>query len=712
MASTPDLTDARLRLAAARLPALPEVLLKLLELFRREDANLDEFASLLAQDAGISGRLLAVASSAAYRGRSSGAPTLERAMASLGTEAVKMLVINQSIFQTFSSLPALRQLDLRPYWRHALCAALVAREAARRIDYPRPDEAYLGGLLHDIGRLGLLAAVPERYAQAFQAEDSAALCGLEQRALQVNHAEAGAWLAEAWGLDPYLADSLRYHHEPPARLADRHPLIRLVALAHLLAEHPPDALEAIDAGQLCGLRPEALDALAAAAQSGMAVAADQLGLDLSSAAPAAAAERLVAELSPVMLTAAVLGELPLHEQEAVLLQRLADAARILFQFTEVIVMLGGSDPAPGTALRWLGAAQPALSATLPPAWLEFTLPCAPGSPLGDGLRARRPVFVSRQAPPLSVADDQLLRLLATDQLVCLPLRADGALPPALLVCVGDAGLLAGVARRPDFLFAFAAQADAARRRSAQLRAAGEQRLAEQAAGQRSAALRLAHEVNNPLSIMQNYLALIEAKAGQLPGLSAHIGILQEEIARVGRLVQALSDPRPAGEADGVDPNLLIDEVARLFSHAQAPGSGVEVLAVGREATGLVQANADALRQVLVNLVKNAVEALPGPGRVVLSNNGMVNLGGRIYLELSVRDDGPGLPPEVWSRLAAGGAVAPAAGSGRRGQGLAIVHDLVAAQGGLVQCRSGPMGTSFDLLLPPRAASSAPGPGPA
>jgi HD-like signal output (HDOD) protein/nitrogen-specific signal transduction histidine kinase len=705
-------TDARLRLGAVRLPALPEVLLQLLQLFRRDDAGLHDFTALIAQDAGITARLLAVANSAAYRGRGA-APSLERAMAALGTDVVKTLVISQSIFQTFSSLPAVRKVDLRAFWRHSLVAALAAREAARHLDHPRLDEAYLAGLLHDIGRLGLLAAVPERYADAFHAADSAAQCEAERRGLQLCHAEAGAWLAERWQLDVYLADSLRYHHEAPVRLVGAHPLIRAVAFAHVLAEQPAASPAAIEAGRLCGLDPQQVAELASLVDARLAVAADQLGLDLGPSASRASLvdERLMDELAPMVVAATVLKELPPQAPEAERLQRLADAARILFQFSEVVVML--ADPR-DAALRWVGAAQPALSATLPPAWLEFTLPIAPGSRIGDGLQARRPVFVSRHGAPLSVAEDQLLRLLGTEQLVCLPLRGDDCVKGGALVCTGDADLLANLAPRQDFLLAFAAQADAARQRAAQLRVVGERRLADQVARQLDATRRLAHEVNNPLSIIQNYLALLDAKAADMPGVGADIRVLQDEVARVGRLVQSLSDPHPSVAPGAVDPNRLIDDVARLFSQSQQPGSGIEVLAVGRDAAPSVQADGDALKQILVNLVKNAIEAMPGPGRVVLANNGLVNLDGRLYLELSVRDDGPGLPTPVWSRLFTAGARTSSSeplpeATGRRGLGLSIVHELVVSLGGLIQCRSGPMGTSFDVLLPHRSTAQAAAP---
>jgi putative nucleotidyltransferase with HDIG domain len=101
---------------------------------------------------------------------------------------------------------------------------VVAKDAAKAINYPQVEEAYLAGLLHDVGRLALLAAAPEMYHFNFHAPDGDNLCTVEQRTLQISHAEAGAWLIERWQMDSFIADAVLYHHESAARLESAHPL--------------------------------------------------------------------------------------------------------------------------------------------------------------------------------------------------------------------------------------------------------------------------------------------------------------------------------------------------------------------------------------------------------------------------------------------------------------------------------------------------------
>ncbi|RZA07977.1 MAG: HDOD domain-containing protein, partial [Proteobacteria bacterium] len=151
--------DIRNRLLIARLPAMPQILIKLLGHLQADDLGMAELAALIANDAGMTAKLLAVANSSAYH-RNGRTVNLEQSLVSLGTDMIKTLVISDSVFQTFNSFPHAGSIDLRAFWKNSLTAAVIARDAARMLDYVHPEEAYLAGLLHNVGRLALLAAAP------------------------------------------------------------------------------------------------------------------------------------------------------------------------------------------------------------------------------------------------------------------------------------------------------------------------------------------------------------------------------------------------------------------------------------------------------------------------------------------------------------------------------------------------------------------------
>jgi signal transduction histidine kinase len=117
----------------------------------------------------------------------------------------------------------------------------------------------------------------------------------------------------------------------------------------------------------------------------------------------------------------------------------------------------------------------------------------------------------------------------------------------------------------------------------------------------------------------------------------------------------------------------------------------------------IDGDADLLKQILVNLVKNSIEALEGGGRIEIANRGHVNRDRKLYVELVVADTGPGLSPDVLANLFS--KVESKKEGKHHGLGLSIVHDLVRKLNGLITCRSGKDGTSFEILLPARGSNS-------
>jgi signal transduction histidine kinase len=183
-----------------------------------------------------------------------------------------------------------------------------------------------------------------------------------------------------------------------------------------------------------------------------------------------------------------------------------------------------------------------------------------------------------------------------------------------------------------------------------------------------------------------------------------MSILNEEIDRVGQLVNSMADLQPAAAGPGaVVVAKVADEVMRLFRTTGFLPQSVEV-ALNVQDDARIEGDADMLKQVLVNLVKNAIEALAERGgRIEIASRGLVNRDRKLYVELVVSDNGPGLPGEVLANLFS--AVKSTKDGAHHGLGLSIVHSLVKKLHGHVACRSGGLGTAFEILLPAVAAAS-------
>jgi len=703
--------DIRNRLLIARLPAMPQILVKLIEHLQADDLGMPELAALISKDAGMTGKLLAVANSSAYH-RSTRSANLEQSLVALGTDMIKTLVISDSVFQTFNSFPHSNSTDLRAFWKNSLSAAVLAREAARVLDYAHPEEAYLAGLLHNVGRLALLAAAPKEYGFNFTARDDEDLCAVEQRTLQITHTEAGAWLVERWQLDSFLADAVLYHHEPSARLESSHPLIRIVRLAHVLSSHADDATMVLEACALCGIDAERAAQMVQGAARQVEQAAAHLGIDLAGAddiprppahAPAPAGDpvqqRLNEEVRNMVLVSEVGQSLARQQGESGLLDAMTRTARILFDFESAVVLLENPTGQLLAGAPTFGVQRIA----------EFTVPLSKGGPVARSALERRPAFVQRerQQDQLGLAEEQLLRMLGTDGLVVVPLVA-GARCLGVLVGGVPGWQLAHCQRRERFMQAFGAQAAGALENLLLERGHARRQLASVAEEFRDASRRVIHEVNNPLAIIKNYLSVLDGKLARQEPVGGELSILNEEIDRVGQLIGSLAEPRAPGALEPgprpLDAAKVVDDVLRLFRSSGFVPATIQ-LAARMEGDGAIEGDPDVLKQILVNLVKNAVEALgnrPG-GRIEIVNRGHVNRERQVYLELVVGDNGPGLSREVlanlFSPVRSGKDGHDAGANGNRGLGLSIVHGLVKKLGGHIACRSGSSGTSFEILLP-------------
>lgn len=702
--------DLRGRLPLARLPSVPQVLLRLLELCQKDSTSINDIVTLIGSDVALAARIMNVASSASHYGRQKPS-TLTQCVNILGLGMVKTLVINESIFQVFRRIGNERDFDLGRFWVHSLRCAAIARNLAKAVGQGEPDEAYLGGLLHDIGQLAMLATDPALYLPVFRVHDNLdELCRREQELFDLTHAEVGAWVIEKWELDSLLSDCVLYHHDQPERLGAAHPLIRCIRLANHLAALENGAPGEADELMARALIESAVDlsAVMERGESEMREMAEQLGIrvvssekcrDAQNDPPPARPDPVAEALADRVLDMLVVGSLPDDppvEEHGGPLPYIAQAARILFDVTAALAFVP-QEGSPGAY-----AAFPLHPGLTRGGHLGFVASRS-DSDLAASLQSG-PRLLGASRPDCDLLDEQLLRLVGKAGLLYLPL-CDAKMCRGILVCsVEHPKHAEALALRLPCLAQFGAVA-------ARLLAPAEDtggRAQEHPAleAQRAHFRRAVHEASTPLSVIQNYLAVLEQKFADTGLGQREVGIVNREIARVGRILrEAVTQPSPpAPFSAAVAPdgalrlNALVGEMLALCCPPVSRTASIEIETDFADDLPELRADGDQLRQLLINLFGNAVDALAAAGgRLSVSTSPWSNGAAATHAEIRIEDSGPGLPHDVLCHLYR--PVLTDKGAHHQGLGLYIVGQLVRELGGLINCRSSARGTCFQILLP-------------
>lgn len=186
--------------AIRKLPPLPMVVTKLMQLLQRSDVGLKELSDSISSDPAFSAEVLRMANSAMV-GAMSEIRSIWQALAMVGLDRIKSLALTVGM-RGFLGKNAGTAV-LRQTWRHTLATAIIAEEFAGKI-FIEPAEAYTAGLLHEIGRIALIASNPQKYADLLSALTAGPpnLSELERNAYGIDKCEAGVELVRKWKLPP------------------------------------------------------------------------------------------------------------------------------------------------------------------------------------------------------------------------------------------------------------------------------------------------------------------------------------------------------------------------------------------------------------------------------------------------------------------------------------------------------------------------------
>ncbi|GAB1456499.1 HDOD domain-containing protein [Spirochaetota bacterium] len=228
----------KIRSYISSMPSLPTTVAKVMEICNNPKTSPTDLDKVISLDPVLMGKVLKLINSA-YYGLQNQVTSLVRAIIMLGVNTVKNLALSTAILDKLADKSGFRALNMEGFWRHSLCVGVVAKMIARKkgVEAQRLDEFFAAGLLHDIGKIPLNNALSDEYVRAMSLADRERIPIhlAEKRSIDIDHAEVGSMIAEAWHLDGPIADGIRFHHNVMLYEGKNADLVMAIAVADYYA---------------------------------------------------------------------------------------------------------------------------------------------------------------------------------------------------------------------------------------------------------------------------------------------------------------------------------------------------------------------------------------------------------------------------------------------------------------------------------------------
>ncbi len=724
---------------SGNLPTLPEILLKLLEACDCETTTLPEIAEIISKDPALSFKVLQLVNSAFY-GLSRNFLSIEQAVIYLGSNNIKNIAVTTCIHQVFEAkrFNKVKAFKIEVFWWHSLMCATLARRIAKKIRYANIDEAYLSGLLHDIGRLILVSTFPEEHKTfLLETEDVWNELWAEQQVIGITHCEAGAWLVHNWNLNSLMADAIKYHHEPLEKIKDAFSLIKIVYVSRLLKDNCHDTAGNLEAGSsLLGLDGDDIASIIEGATEEVLQVAENLNINAKApcapeknkqktslplesphASPqgripeksiqdetcqahaASCQDVLVSRIKNIALLSGFLENLVQAGDSEAIIATFEQSMSILFNIEKVLFFLPDKD---GVLLK----GRTSTSSDLQPLSQGLTLPVqGSSSQIVKAYLNQSLTYLTSETKFASLADMQLLSTFRSATVLLVPVFAHKkplgvillGLPKSVKILPwSDCKLVQTIAQQVGLCFYL---------ENLQARKAEEIEV-ERKAAIALTARKFAHEINNPLGIINNYLTTLRLKLAQEDNIQEELGVIGEEITRISNMINQLDmfSSTVSPESALTDVNAVIEDIMQIFKAPLLNAPGAVITFLPDSKLPKIMTSRDALKQIIINLLKNAAEAIGEDGNVVIRTGIPLqkfpvhdNDQGE-HIEIVVEDTGPGMPEAVLENLYK--PFVTTKSSGHSGLGLSIIQKIVTDLGGKISCESRPhVGTRFAVHLP-------------
>ena len=732
------------------LPTLPVIATRLLSLTASDQSSAKQVIELIAADQALTAKVLAMCRQS-DRGLRDEAMTIDKAVVLLGFNAIRNAVLSIKVFEVFENAPRAAgddregdeagdpmRFDRAAFWRHSLAVAILAELIAKHNPKRRdlvPAEAFVCGLLHDLGKVVLDMVLPRAFGRIVELTDihHGNIADIERRGIGIDHHTAGKRLAEQWQLPHRLQDCIWLHgsgYDTLPRLEHRR-MIGLISLADALAREQhvgysgnftrkPDPRELAD--QL-DLEPASIDAAVEALPQELEARLRALGLEDKPSRELLLESIHQANLALGRVNAALDRRSRLAARQGQLLEAIAAfhaeniPGRSVNDALNAVVHSAATTFGPGfyavlyqrdtridPDASWLVGQYTPQGEPARSEWIDPP----PGAVRLSQIDTDQPVNMNVMGI-LPWITDYLLESPDLRQVKLLPLPSGWGAAAVLLhdrEQLPPWKQLGALSATWGAAVAAASQHDGARRLGEELAQANQAlaeaqeqlaeaqsmaRLGEMAAG-------AAHEMNNPLAVIAGRSQLLTMTLDPGTKQQKAAQTIFEQAHRLSDLITALrlfADPPQANRVDTDVRDLLEQTVAQVKrEYAGAEGDKPVMLDIKGDLPP-VAIDAQQVGSVVAELLHNALQAQPDTAARLTARFEPIER----KLVLQVTDDGVGMDKHTLEH-----AMDPffsAKPAGRQvGMGLARAKQFVAAHGGQIELRSIPQqGTVATVTLP-------------
>jgi len=203
------------------LPTVPRVLLHVNKLLNDDDVSIRQLGDAIESDQVLTSRILKLVNSAFYGFRSR-IVEIPQAIMILGFNTVRNAVAAVSLIDLFHMKEKFEGFDIQDLWKHSISVAVTSKCLAQSARLTMPDDCFVAGLLHDIGKLVMAEYLQDTFSQVLKLTQGGDISFLEaeRKITSVDHAMIGGYLTQKWQFPQRLVDTIMYHHMVNRNAAD------------------------------------------------------------------------------------------------------------------------------------------------------------------------------------------------------------------------------------------------------------------------------------------------------------------------------------------------------------------------------------------------------------------------------------------------------------------------------------------------------------